>query len=378
MRAATVGLSLAALSAGLLGCVGSHGPTTRTKVASPGPSIVRVGPATDDACSTAPATAGNTEDFVVRVQVKGNQRTTRPELCKLISTVAGYRLDRERLASDLHELFRSGLFDDVKATSQAESAGRTITITVRERPVVKRWEVKTVGVLPTREPLRELGGKPGDVFDAASLKARAARASEDLAAVGYPDASVTFEATAVGGNEVLVEVTVEAGPRQLIHEIRFPGASKAKESELLALLDVSQGKVNAPGGVYQKGEALELGLLRIHSHYQERGMITVKVGEPKVSMVADGLVRLTIPIEEGPIFKIDKLSCLGDLAGTEKECLTLLGVKRGEVFRRSVVYAGVHRIHDDQAGKQRGCVVDIAADLDSKAGRVNLKILVGR
>jgi outer membrane protein insertion porin family len=366
------------LAAGLLGCAAAPGPAAPTEAAIPGAPAAPASPAPEEACSAAPAPAGSPEDFVVRVAVTGNQRTTRPEICDLIRTKAGHDLDRERLASDLRELFHSGLFDDAQATSQRLPGGRAITITVRERPRVKQWEVKAVGAAPPEEPLRELAGKPGDVFDAANLQARAESAREGLAAVGYLSARVAFHATPVAGNEVLVEVTVEAGPPQLIQEIRFPGASGVKESELLALLDTSQGKVNAPGGMYQQ-EALEYGILKVNSLYYERGMITVKVGEPEVTPIADrGPLRITVPIEEGPVYKLDKLRCVGDLAGTEKQCLALLGVKRGEIFRRSVIAAGVQRIHDAQAARQRGSVVDVATDLDPKAGRVNLKILVGR
>jgi outer membrane protein insertion porin family len=366
-----------ALATGLLGCTPSPGATSPTVAAIPGASA-SVSPAVEPACSTAQAPAGSPEDFVARVEVAGNRRTTRQDVCAYIQTRAGHELDRARIASDLRELYLSGLFDDAEVTSQRLPAGRALTFTVRERPAVKQWEVRTVGAVPTEEPLRELAGKPGDIFNAASLQARAASAREAFAAVGYPGARVAFHAAPVAGNEVLVEVTVEAGPPQLIQEIRFPGASKVKEADLLALFDTGQGKVNAPGGMYHE-PAFGRGVLEVNSLYYERGMITVKVGEPEVTPITDGgPLRITVPIEEGPVFKLGKLRCVGDLAGTEKQCLALLGAKPGEIFRRSAIAAGVLRIHDAQAAKQRGSVIDVATDLDPKTERVNLKILVGR
>jgi len=173
-----------------------------------------------------------------------------------------------------------------------------------------------------------------------------------------------------------VEVKVSEGPLVAVKSIALHGVSKGKESELLGIIDSGGGSYNVPGKPY-RSPVLERDRLMMSSYYYDRGMVNVSISEEQVSYSEDGrFADITIEITEGPIYKVGKLRCVGDLASTEKRCLELLGVKSGEIFNRTRVSEGLERIRSFQASSQKGTSVEPETTLDPKKQTLDLAIAV--
>jgi outer membrane protein insertion porin family len=362
---------------GVTGCPRARPPTTTgastttTATTSAAPIVA----ASSASCTTAKATPG--ADTIVRVDVEGNVRTPTKAICDYLRTKAGDVFDAEWIARDVRELFHSGFMDDVEVFSQITDEGRTVTFRMRERPRVKEFVLTATAWAPSKDHLEELFGKAGDIFDMTRLRRATARLREEYLDEGYRAADVGYVATPLPGNEVTVAITVTPGAKQLVTSIRFPGAKQITEAELLAVIDKQHGKA-AVGGVYRQ-DAFERALVKMNELYFDRGMVTVKVGDPELTPSSDKTgVAVVVPIEEGPVFKVGKLSCVGDLAGPEKQCLELLGVKKGDVFSRSALVAGITRIRDFQKLKGHGDEVEPATEIDTTKKIVDLKLTIAK
>jgi outer membrane protein insertion porin family len=115
------------------------------------------------------------------------------------------------------------------------------------------------------------------------------------------------------------------------------------------------------------------------AYYYDRGMLGVQVGAVQPTLSEDRtLITLLIDISEGPVYKLSKTTCTGDLAGTERKCLELLGVKNGAVFNRAELLKGMDRIREFQGQNQHGTQVDPLTELDPKKQTVTLKIVIGK
>ena len=356
----------------LVGGCASSKPTSGGK----GALVVPVLPDALPACSTAKAKPG--VDTIVRVELTGNARTPTKTLCDYLRTQAGHAFDPAHIATDVHELFSSGYVDDIIVSSQVDDEGRTVTFTVRERPLVKEFVANVVAPSPTVEHLREIFGHAGDIFNGAALRIAKVRLHDEYVAQGYRRVAIEHRVTPAPDNQVVVTIDVTPGPKALITSIRFPGAKQIPESEVLGLIETEQGTVDTVGAIYRQ-DLFDHSLLLVSAHYYDRGMLSVKVDTPVLTSSADGTgLAISVPIDEGPIFKIGALSCVGDLAGSEAECLVLLGVKKSDVFNRAALLDGISRIRDFQSLKGRGTDIQPETSLDFTAKTVALKLVIAR
>ena len=98
----------------------------------------------------------------------------------------------------------------------------------------------------------------------------------------------------------------------------------------------------------------------------------MKVEQPKRTRAADGTVAISVKITEGPVFRIGKLSVRGVEPPMQKEILTGLKVKSGEVFNRSKLKADLVDLENRSREKGRPLSVEPETKLDPKAGIVDV------
>lgn len=168
------------------------------------------------------------------------------------------------------------------------------------------------------------------------------------------------------------------GPRATIAAIRIQGVSKAREKELIALIDTGDGRWNRIGAAY-RADGFERDRLVMAANYYDRGMVQIEIAPEQVVLSPDRTaLDVSVAITEGPVFKLGELRCKGDLADTEKKCLELLGVKTGEVFSRARLLDGMARIRTLQVQKGRGDQVDPMTELDPEKHVAKLTIEIAR
>jgi outer membrane protein insertion porin family len=328
-------------------------------------------------CSTAAGSPNRSPDTITRVEVGGNSRVALDKICGVLATKAGSEIDEAVVSRDIRQLWGSGLIDDVYVSSEVSPTGRTVTFLVRERPKVRTMSVQGVSAVEPRL-VREGFFKEGEAFDPAVLREVVANVQQSYVARGYRSVDVRLQVDPAPDNQVDVKVDIKEGPKALIASIRLQGVSKGKESELLALIETGQGQVNSVGTLYRP-DSFERDLLMMTAYYYDRGMLGVNVSPQQATLSGDRTsIALLIEISEGPVYKLAKLSCVGDLAGTDKKCLELLGARKGDVFKRSEIMKGMDRIREYQTQSQRGTQVEPQTELDPAKQTVSLKIVVAK
>jgi len=194
------------------------------------------------------------------------------------------------------------------------------------------------------------GARPADVPALAVLQgthddpARTARvvaaAEEALRWRGYAKASIAVEREV--GCFVELRVAVELGPRYRIARIDFETRDEFPARERLAALEDALGTVNTPGGVhidYRLRRALD-GLER---RYQDAGWLDAKIGAPRSAYDEEGAVRLSIPIDAGPRYRIGAIRARGANERARRALLEELGVDPGAYYDGPALRRGIER-----------------------------------
>ena len=80
---------------------------------------------------------------VVKIEIKGNQRTETQAIRVLLRLKVGQTLNRSILRQDVQRIFGFGRFSDVTVQGEAVKGGVAITFLVKEKPSIR--EIRFVG-----------------------------------------------------------------------------------------------------------------------------------------------------------------------------------------------------------------------------------------
>jgi outer membrane protein insertion porin family len=295
----------------------------------------------------------------------------------MLQTTAGDEIQEERIRRDIRALWSTGLLDNVEVSSDVSPSGRSITFVVRERPLVRTWTVQGASALDPQR-VRDTFGKDGEVLNLVTLREQISRVGREYTALGYRSVDIQFRVDPLVDNKVDVNVQVKEGPKALIQSIRFQGVAKARQPELAALIETGQGQFNTAGTLYRP-DSLEHDGLMMTAYYFDRGMLNAQVSTEQATLSEDRtLLNIVIEVSEGPVYRIGKIGCAGDLAATEKKCVELLGSKKGEVFSRAQLLKGIERVRDFQNQNRRGTTIDPQTQFDPAKQTIDLKLVVGK
>ena len=180
----------------------------------------------------------------------------------------------------------------------------------------------------------------GTLDDPARTERVIAAAAEALRWRGYARASIDVAREA--GCFVELRVAVALGPRFQIARIDFQTADEFPAGERLAAIEDALGTVNTIGGVhidYRLRRALD-GLER---RYRDAGWLDAKIGAPRSAYDDTGAVRVAIPINAGPRYRIGAIRARGANARTRRALLEELGVDPGAYYDGPALRRGIER-----------------------------------
>ncbi len=277
------------------------------------------------------------------VEVRGVDPELATSLRGALETRPGIRLADAPLRHDLAALYQLGVVD----TAHVEVDGGTVAFVVTLEPTVGRV---VHGEL--HERLRWLTGTP---FEARRVQRMAEAIERNLVADGHLDAQIAVRRAARSGSVVDLCVASRPGPRVAIGNVTFVGARALTPAALLHEFK-DAADVNHPGGRYDE-DALATDLLYVSAAYWERGMLNVKVGEPKLSRRGAKL-DIAIPITEGPVFQLGSITApLGFPAA--------VGLRSGELATRSKLTTANNAMQA-AIGEGANVYIRTAVDLDRK------------
>lgn len=277
------------------------------------------------------------------------------------------------------ERMRARGYYEARASQMAEFApdatSAIVTLSVRRGP---RVVVAFAGdPIPPRErdrlvPIREEASADEDLLE------DAARAIERyLLARGYRDARVQY-VPEERGEELRITFQVTRGPRHVIREVRFEGASALPAAELRRLMGLREGDPFVQAG-------LDAGARAIAGAYRAAGFIDVRVA-PEVDVQvdpaapADRAVLVTAAVVEGPQTLVRSLTVTGSTVWPEAQVAAWTGMGAGSPYSEAQLAAARDRIELEyrNRGYESAIVeVDVSRTADGAAADVRLRVTEG-
>jgi outer membrane protein insertion porin family len=343
---------------------GSPGLTEQRVVAraQTPPGMLPLGTAPSRPASPDAAAEPQAEPQVVEVRIVGARRMSKREIRRHIRTRAGRPFDAERIEDDVRRLSGTGKFVQVNPSYYDEAPGRRVVVfEVLERNVLEY--VKYVGNRKvSKKTLQEEAGiKTGDAFDPLAVEDGRRRLQRFYREKGFTKAQITvYEGDQVGDRGVIY--LINEGPKPRIAWTRFIGNTVASDAKLRTKIQSKPGFLWFFKGEVNR-ELIEEDRQRLVDYYRGLGYFRARVGHPILDFDAGrNWLLLTFVIDEGPRYKVRRVSFLGNTKFTSEELAADLNLKPGRFFNRTEMESDRNTILD-QYGADGYILADVQRDV---------------
>jgi len=269
-----------------------------------GSSVYAQEAAAPGACTTPDSIAvvGNARvaDATIRTTAGLNPRTT---------------LNFRDVQRAIKALYGTGQFDDVQVTCLVPPAApkTTLTIQVRERPVLAKYSVIGADRVDPKDIKERLALAVGRPLDPAAVAKAIARADSLYESKGYYLARIHAD-SAITGDKITITFRVEEGRRLAISGLHVTGNRHVSADDIAGVME------SKPEGFwwFRKGEfddSKYAGDLaeRIPGLYSSRGYIDFRIVND--SLIIDrqaGKAVIDLTVNEGPRYKIGSFEVIGN------------------------------------------------------------------
>ena len=306
-------------------------------LAQPGGGGPPGGPAdTIDPLAGLPKLAGRPVD---RVQFRGNRKVEDDAIRVNLLTRAGGVLDPAKVRQDLRSMWKMGFFEDIVVEGKIEPGGGVVlTFAVKEKPSIRKVLIAGNDELGLDKINEVIDLQLDSILDVAKVKKNRDKIADLYVEKGYYLATVEYQIKPVNEAEVDVYFICNERSKVEIRDVTFIGNKAFSDDELRGLIATRRAGalsfLNDTGTFNQ--EAFDRDLLIISAHYWDRGYANVKLGAPQLRLSRDKrYMYLSIPITEGPVYTIGKISFKGDLIGDAAAQLKRMHIRPGDKFSRT-------------------------------------------
>lgn len=273
------------------------------------------------------------------IRLEGLQRVSAGTVFEAFPIVSGDMVDNETLSQASRELFRTGLFDDIKLLKD----GSVLIVQVVELPTITKIDISGNKAIQTDmllDGLKQSGLAEGLVFKRSTLERIAMELERQYVAQGRYDARITTEAEALPRNRVALNIKVKEGSVASIEHINIVGNERFTTAELLKQMQLKTTGFwswYSSDNKYSR-EKLAADLETLRSYYLDRGYIRFNIESTQVSISPDKEgVYITINVSEGEVYTIKDLKFAGNLILPESDYERFLLLKEDDTFSRQRV-----------------------------------------
>jgi outer membrane protein insertion porin family len=292
-----------------------------------------------------------------RVVVVGARRVDPDDVRATMKLRRGTTCTDPAVTRDARALWNMGYFDDLQIESDPIGAGIKLTIRLVERPAIRKVIYEGNDEVDEDDIGETITLEPGTILSVPDVEAQADSMRQLYSEEGFFLADVEYELRRVAGdsNQVDIVFKIDEGAEVEVRRISFVGNEELPAAEWLNIMQTSETGMFSFLSDRNKFSraAFDADLTGVQAWYYDKGYLMMRPGRPTVELTPDrAYVDITIPVEEGPRFRIRKFDIMEtDGAGNEVETVApkaqlrkMVKLRPGDWFSRSKIAEGIEGI----------------------------------
>ncbi len=290
-----------------------------------------------EATGSFPTPAPNTSGTVRAIIVKGTERLEPDTVRSYINLDVGDTYDRDRLDKALKEIYASELFAD--ATILDDNG--TLTITVKENPVINRILVEGAKRVKEEKVRAEIKMAPRQIFTRSKARADVDRILEVYRRSGRFSAAVEPKIVQLDQNRVDLVFEISEGAKSKVRQINILGNTRFKDGQLRAVMATRQARVYrlfTSNDTYDP-DRLAYDQQKLRQFYLTNGYADFRVVSAVAELTPDRRdFIVTYVVDEGERYKFGDLKIESDIRDIKADTFSkLLTEKKGDWYNAQKV-----------------------------------------
>lgn len=252
---------------------------------------------------------------IAEIRFEGNRRVESEAMLLELDSSVGEICQARKLGADLKRLWGLGYFEDVAVEGELGTRGVILTYVVKERPTVRKIIVEGNDKIKLDDINEQLDLEKNQVLDLGKVKANLEKVKQLYTDGGFFLADVSYELRPIEKEpgKVDIAIIIDEAAEVVVRNIEFVGNKAFSDKDLRKHILTKAGSyisvvAKKAGGVFNK-EAFQQDFSFLRAFYGDNGYLDANPKDPELSLTPDRrFVMLTIPIEEGPQYKLGALT----------------------------------------------------------------------
>ena len=262
---------------------------------------------------------------IAEVRIEGNRRVETEAMMLELESGVGEFVSARNLAQDIRRLWAMGKFEDIRVEGETGPGGVVLTYIVKERPTVRKIIVEGNSKIKLDDINEVLDLKLNGILDLGAVKANVEKVKQAYVEKGFFLAEVTYGLKPVEDEpgKVDILIIISEAAETVVRKITFIGNQAFTDDELRKHMLTRVGGylsvvTKKAGGVFNK-EAFQGDFQMLKAYYSDQGYLDATIKDPELSLSPDRrFVYITIPVDEGPQYRIGRIRAKETLARNEK------------------------------------------------------------
>ncbi len=275
------------------------------------------------------------------IEVKGIKKIAIGTVLNYLPVKTGDVFDYDNSPKVIRELYKTGFFNDIALYRQ----GNTLLIEVKERPAIARVDVKgnkEVTKKSMQQALKQIGMTKGKIYNPRLLEKLKLELQQLYNSLGKYAVRIDASAKQLDSDRIAIHITISEGAPARIRSINIVGNKAFSDKELLQQFELEPTDSGVFASDKYSSVKLSGDLESLKSFYLDRGYILFKIISRQVTISPDkSAIAITINVQEGAQYKINKINLTGDLVVPEDDLKALFMLRKGDVFSRKRITTAI-------------------------------------
>jgi outer membrane protein insertion porin family len=291
------------------------------------------------------------QPLVTQIDVTGARRVEEATVRFKLKTRVGDPYSPEVVREDIKSLYALGYFEDIQVRADIFEGGLKLTFDLHEKPSIQSLTVTGNKKLSVDKIKGKIDLVEGAIIPPGALTKNAEKIRLFYEEEGYYQARVEAREERISPQEVAVTFSVVEGEKFDVCDIDIAGNKHLQDKAIKKRMQTSEVFLWFFGGTLKR-EELERDLDRIRALYLDNGFLEIAVEEPTIRVdERKKCLQITIPVQEGPQYRIADLGIAGNALFSEEQIRRLIKSQSGAIFSREGLQRDVVAVTDRYADR---------------------------
>jgi outer membrane protein insertion porin family len=312
------------------------------------------------------------------IGVEGNRRIQSPVILNRVVTKIGDTFSPTGIREDVRNIFNLGFFDDVQVRVEEFEGGVRLIFVVTERPLVREVGFEGNDELKTEELRERAAIRVGVLYNPVEVQRATDAIRLRYEDEGFFGVEITPRTERTPEGDLRVVFRVVEGKKMYIDRIEIEGNEAIPDKKIKSSI-LTQERIFfiLPFSKVSR-KVFEEDAERVINLYADNGYIQARVESQEI--VPDfqrNKLTLRMRVVEGAQFRVGTVTFRGNEILTNEQIQSLILLKEGDIFNRSLLRNTIRNIADrySEIGRARADVAP-ATETDTRALTVNVTITI--